>query len=167
MNSFNDTPRGLVADANILIDYYKSDKAILPILSRQVATLYLPSPVLDEVQQLSEKDAFDLGIVVVEPDLDQLFEAQEGDGPTSFQDRLCLVLAREEGWGILTNDKALRKACEDEGISCVWGLEAMALLVEGKCITSARAMATAKKISQINPFITDDILTRFQDRLNQ
>ncbi|MBN1556418.1 MAG: hypothetical protein JXA11_16885, partial [Phycisphaerae bacterium] len=132
-----------------------------------VATLYIPSPVLDEVQQLSEKDAFDLGIVVVEPDLNQLFEAQESDGPTSFQDRLCLILVRQEGWGILTNDKALRKACEDEGISCVWGLEAMAILVEGKYITSARAMATAKKISQINPFITGDILTRFQERLGQ
>lgn len=167
MNSYNNTPRGLVADANILIDYYKSDKGILPILSRQVATLYIPSPVLDEVQQLSEKEAFDLGIVVVEPDLDLLFKAQMGDGPTSFQDRLCLVLARQEGWGILTNDKALRKACEDQGISCVWGLEAMAILVEEKYITSGRAMATAKKISQINPFITSDILTRFQDRLGQ
>lgn len=165
MSPSGDKPAGLVADANVLIDYAGSDKSILPLVSRHIATIYVPSPVLKEVRKLSEKDAASLGIVVVEPTLDQVLKAQAGEGQTSFQDRLCFVIARDAGWSVLTNDMVLRKACDNAGIACVWGMEAMAILVETKHLSAARATGVAKKIAHINSFITGSILERFRTRI--
>ena len=165
MSSSGDAPTGLVADADVLIDYTEADRSVLALISRHVAAIRVPSPVLEEVRQLSEGDVAVLGIVVVEPTLAQVLEAQVGEGTTSFQDRLCFVMARAEGWGVLTNDAALRKACHDVGLLCVWGIEAMGLLVEAKHLSAQRAMAAAQRIAHVNPFITDRILQRFRSRL--
>ncbi|HUW84589.1 MAG TPA: hypothetical protein VMZ31_17540 [Phycisphaerae bacterium] len=83
----------------------------------------------------------------------------------SFKDWLCFVVARDAGWSVLTNDMALRKACDSTGVSCVWGMEAMAMLVETRHLSAARAMGVARKIARINPFITDSILERFRHRI--
>ena len=165
MSSSGDKPAGLVADANVLIDYTESDRSVLALISRHIATIHVPSPVLEEVRKLSEKDAAGLGIVVVEPTLDQVLKAQAGEGQTSFQDRLCFVIARDASWSVLTNDTALRKACGSANISCLWGMEAMAILVETKHLSAARAMVVAEKVAHINPFITGSILERFRTRI--
>jgi len=156
---------GLVADASVLIDYVETDKSVLALISRHLGTIHVPSPVLEEVRGLSEKDAASLGVHVAEPPLHQAFEAQAGATPMSFKDWLCFVVARDAGWSVLTNDMALRKACDSADISCVWGMEAMALLVDAKHLSAARAMAVARKIARINPFITDSILERFRHRI--
>ena len=154
-----------MADANVLIDYAESGRSILALISRHVATIYVPSPVFGEVNKLSEEDAAHLGIDILEPTLDQALEAQAGEGPTSFEDRLCFVVARDEGWSVLTNDIKLRKECDNEGIACLWGMEAMALLVKSKNLSAARAMSVAEKIAGINPFITDSILQDFRNKI--
>jgi len=156
---------GLVADASVLIDYVETDRSILALISRRLATIRVPSPVLEEVHRLSETAGAALGIDVVEPTLRQALEAQGGEGPMSFKDWLCFVVARDAGWSVLTNDMALRKACDSKGIPCVWGMEAMAMLVDAKHLSAARAMVVARKIARINPFITDSILDRFRDRI--
>ena len=158
-------PAGLVADASVLIDCAESDRSVLALISRHLATIHVPSPVLAEVRGLSEKDATRLGIDVVEPTLDQLLEAQAGEGPTSFQDRLCFVVAQDAGWSVLTNDTALRKVCDSAEISCVWGMEAMVILVKMERFSAKRAMVVAQKIASINPFITDTILERFRSEI--
>lgn len=50
--------------------------------------------------------------------------------PLSFQDRLCLIIAKDKGWTLVTNDRPLRKECEREGITVVWGIELVGNLVE-------------------------------------
>ena len=159
------SPAGLVADASVLIDYVETDRSILTLISRHLATIHVPSPVLEEVRALSETEAANLGIQVPEPTLRQALEAQAGEGRMSFRDWLCFVVARDAGWSVLTNDTALRKACGTAGVSSVWGMEAMAMLVDAKHLSAARAMAVARKIAHVNPFITDSILDRFRHRI--
>ncbi len=124
MSQSNKKPAGLVADANVLIDYAKSDKSVLALISRHVAKIHVPSPVYEEVGDLSQRDAVKFDISIVEPTLDQVIEAQAGDGPTSFQDRLCFVMARDTSWALLTNDKALRKISKIKTLNAfgVWKL---------------------------------------------
>lgn len=165
MSQADKKPVGLVADASVLIDYVDSDMSVLPLISRYVAAIHVLPPVLEEVHRLSEKDAAALGIDVVEPTLSQLFEAQAGKGPTSFQDRLCFVIARDANWSVLTNDTALRNACTSAAIPCVWGMEAIAILVEMKHLSTAEAMEVAEKIARANPFITASVLERFRNRI--
>jgi len=165
MTGPQDKPAGLVGDANVLIDYVNADRSVLSLISRHLATIHVPSPVLGQVDQLSESDAALLGIVVVEPTLDQALEAGAGERPTSFQDRLCLIVARGAGWSVLTNDTALRRACKEAGIPCVWGMEAMAILVDEGRLSPARAMRVAEGIARSNRFITQSILDRFRKRV--
>jgi rRNA-processing protein FCF1 len=134
MSASRNKPTGLIADANVLIDYADSTMSVLKLISQHIAPIHVPSPVFQEVAQLSEEKAINLGINVVEPALEQALEAQAEQGSTSFQDRLCFVTVRDMGCSVLTNDVALRKACDNNGIGCLWGMEAMAILV--KRITS-------------------------------
>ena len=66
MSQARKKPAGLVADANVLIDYAESATSILALISLHVATFHIPMPVLEEVHQLSEEDAAGLGINVVD-----------------------------------------------------------------------------------------------------
>ncbi len=164
MSPSGDKRVGLVADANVLIDYIESDKTVLALMSRHLAPIHVPSPVFDdEVRKLSAKDAQALSIDVMEPTLDQVLEARAAQGATSWYDRLCLMVARDAGWSVLTNDIALRRACDGTKVSCVWGLEAMTILVGTKHLSAARAVGVAEKIARANPFITRRIVQRFRD----
>ena len=158
-------PTGLVPDANVLIDYANTDKEILSLIGRHLATIHVPSPVLAEVRQLPLREARRLGLQVVEPTLQEATEAAVGGGAISFQDRLCLITARINGWMCLTNDKPLRKACQEVKVTCIWGLEAMRVLVAGRHMSRQQAWATAEQIARTNPFITKAILKRFHEQI--
>ena len=91
--------------------------------------------VLEEVNELDEQRSVAFGLAVVEPTLEQLAEAARGVGALSFKDRICLVLARANGWTCITNDVALRQECRDVGIRVFWGLETLAYLVDCGALT--------------------------------
>lgn len=155
-------PSGIVPDANVLIDYVDSDRGILALITKHIAPIHVSLPIAAEVRQLSAKEAIRLGLDIVEPTLTQATEAAQRRGATSFQDRLCMIVARDSGWSCMTNDKALRTACKQAGVSCIWGLEAMGMLVRAGHLRGAQACAVADQIAASNPFITPAIIARFQ-----
>jgi len=107
----------LILDANILIDYCQCDRSIIKLICYYVGEIYLAAPILNEINQIDEGDCLELGIKLVEPELEQVMLAAGGKGPLSFQDNLCLILAKENGWTCVTNDKPLRKKCQNEGVT--------------------------------------------------
>lgn len=156
-----------ILDANVLIDYCKSDKSILALVSKCVGVIHLASPVLDEVKQLSLDELSDLSIDLAEPELDQLLTARSRRGPLSFQDHLCLLMAAANTWTCVTNDSKLRRECETQGIETMWGLEPLALLTDARQISREAALDVAKKIQESNPrFITKEIIKRFRTRIS-
>jgi len=120
----------LILDANILIDLYKCDWALLKLISTHVGQIHLATPVLSEVHEIDEGDCEKFGIILVEPDLDHMFLASQDRGPLSFQDKLCLILAKEYGWTCVSNDKSLRRKCQSEEVPVIWGIELICILVE-------------------------------------
>jgi predicted nucleic acid-binding protein len=158
--------RFLIVDANVLIDYAATDRAILGLVNRYLGTVCIPRPILDEVTQLSATDCDRLGLLIVDGSVEQLLEAGRVRGRLSFHDRLCLILAEAEGWTCVTNDKALRRSCGELSIPVLWGLELMAELVFGGKLSREAALEVARSIQRINPrHITADILQRFELRL--
>jgi rRNA-processing protein FCF1 len=99
----------LILDANILIDFYNYDMTIIQLIGRNVGQIYLPTPILDEIDEIDEDCCTELGIILIEPTLDQALSASAKNGPLSFQDNLCLIIAKEHGWTCVTNDKPLRR----------------------------------------------------------
>jgi rRNA-processing protein FCF1 len=159
--------RSLVVDANVLIDYALSDKAVLGLMSRHLGAVYIPRPILAEVKQLTEADCGALGLRIVDGRLEQLLEAGQARGRLSFSDRLCLILARAEKWNCVTNDKALRRACRQVSVRVMWGLEPMLDLVAKGALPKASALAIARVIQALNPLhITAEIVQRFEERLD-
>ncbi len=140
----------LILDANILIDFCQCDRTIVKLVCNYVGQVYLTTPVLNEVKQVDEGDCQELGIILVEPELDQVVLAAEKKGPLSFQDNLCLILAKENGWSCVTNDKPLRKRCRDEGVTIIWGVELICMLVESVGLPLEHATDIIMKMPGIN-----------------
>lgn len=153
--------RFLILDANILIDFFKCDRTIIKLICTYVGQIYLATPILNEVKEISESDCIELGIILVEPELEQVMVAVERRGPLSFQDHLCLTLAKGHGWTCVTNDKPLRRECEFESIPLIWGIELICILVESGGLPSLHAKDIILRIQQNNPkYITDDIVNK-------
>jgi len=159
---------GIISDANVLIDYAKSDPNVLGLINKHISKLYVPSPVLSEVDQLNKSDIAKLGIEIIEPSLAQLIEAAQirQDKPSvSGEDAICFVIARDNNWACLTNDKALRKYCEDGKVTCIWGIGIMRHLVKAGKLTPQKAFDIAQDIQSKNKYIAPAVIKRFQKQL--
>ena len=161
-------PTVLLADADVLIDYRESDLAILALVARHLGRLAVLPPVLDEVRGVTAKECGRLGVEIVEVETERMLLASEVESSVSFNDRLCLVVCREEGWTCLTNDRALQRLCKRHGVETRFGLGLMVDLVEAGALTRRRAVAVARRIRVSNPLhITDRVLDRFLDALDR
>lgn len=162
------TTAWFIADANVLIDYAQTSPDILGLVARHIGPVYVAAAVLDEVEQLDEAQCQAIGLTPVEGSLAQMTEAAQRGGPLSFEDKLCLVLARDNGWACLSNDGPLREACKAQGVSVVWGLEIMLWLVQASHLDADKAIEVAEAIHLSNPlYITRKIITTFRQRVRQ
>ena len=157
-------PRKLmIMDACVLIDFIKAERAVLELVVKHVGPLHVTSPVIDEVNEIEdENELVELGLVIVEPEIEDAYTAGGRSGPLSFEDWLCLLTAKRHGFICVTNDKNLRKYCKQEGVALLWGLELMAELHKAGGIPALEAVAVAQAIRLSNPkHITARIVSDF------
>ncbi|MBF0475127.1 MAG: hypothetical protein HQK59_04705 [Deltaproteobacteria bacterium] len=152
-------------DACVLIDFIKADRTVLELVAKHVGPLHVVSPVVDEVNEIDdENELVELGLVIVEPEFEDAFAAAGQSGPTSFQDKLCLLSAKRHGFTCVTNDKNLRKLCKQEGVPILWGLELLAELHKAGGIPGKEAEMIVQEIRKSNPkHITAKIVSHFSD----
>ncbi len=122
----------LIMDADVLVDYVHCDSSIIPLISTHVGRIHVATPVFREVKEITEGDCGELGITLVEPDIEQVIHATEARGPLSMQDHLCVLLAKEQHWICVTNDRPLRRECESQGVPLIWGVELICQFVEAR-----------------------------------
>jgi predicted nucleic acid-binding protein len=157
--------RFLILDANVLIDYCAADRWVLTLISQHVDRIAVPPALLDEVDDLDESECDRLSLAVVEVSLELLTNAGKRRSGLSYNDHLCLLVAKEGGWTCVTNDGRLRRECGAEKVPVLWGLEPLIDLIEGGHLTVTQAHEVATRIHESNPlFITKDIVTRFLAR---
>ena len=161
-------PAYLLIDANVLIDYNDSDISILTLASHHLGQIHVLSTVLDEVDGLDVAECERLGLKVIEPELIQLTEAAVKRGKLSEEDHLSLIVARAQSWTCVTNDRALRKACDDDGVPVLWGLQIMKELVRRDELGAEDAIAVAQAIHECNPnHIPVSLVERFAERVRE
>ena len=155
----------MIMDACVLIDFIKADRSVLQLVVKHVGLLHVTSPVVDEVNEIEdENELIELGLVIVEPEMEDAFAAAGQPGPTSFEDRLCLLTAKRYGFTCVTNDKSLRKVCKEESVHLLWGLELLAELHKAGGIPAKEAEKIAQEIRKSNPkHITAEIVSRFTE----
>jgi predicted nucleic acid-binding protein len=158
----------LLADADVLIDYRDSEFGILALVVEHVGRVAVLAPVLGEVRGVTPAQCVRLGIEVVEVETERMLQAADVESSVSFNDRLCLVVCREESWTCVTNDGALRRLCERHGVETRFGLGLMVDLVAAGALTRRRAIAVARQIQESNPLhINEPVLARFLAALEE
>lgn len=156
----------LLADADVLIDYRESELDILKLVVQHIGRIVVLASVLDEVRGVTPTQCRQLDIEVVEVTTEQLVQASEGESGVSFNDHLCLIACRDEGWTCVTNDGALRRLCEHHGVATRFGLSLMIDLVAVGVLTRRRALAIARQIQTSNPlYINERVIARFMTAL--
>ena len=124
-------------------------------------------PVLDEVHGVTATACVELGIEIVEVETERMLQAAEIKSQVSFNDRLCLVMCRENDWTCVTNDGALRRLCAHHGVETRFGLGLLVDLVAAGALTRERAEDIAHRIHASNPMhINERVLRRFAGALD-
>ena len=157
--------KAIISDANVLIDYVKANKKILHLAVKHLCDIYVPVPVLREVKDISRSELEKLGIIIFDPTLAQINQAAQKPFGLSFQDQLCLLIAKENSWVCATNDKQLRGQCEKDGVEVIWGLEIMVLLNKEGYLERIEAEKTVEKIGVSNRYISKDLIKKFIAKL--
>jgi hypothetical protein len=157
----------LIMDANVLIDLCAADRTVIRLISEHVGRVHVPLPVLEqEVSQIDASEYDVLEIAPVDPPLQTATAAAQRRAGLSFHDHLCLLLARDNGWTCVTNDRRLRIECATENVDVLWGLETVALLVDRGVLVAGAAEEIALAIQAVNPkFITAAVIAGFRERI--
>jgi predicted nucleic acid-binding protein len=160
-----ETKQLLIMDACVLIDFIKADRNIFKLFARYVGEIHLTSTMVREIKEVDNvEELVALGIVIVEPEISDAYEAANLAGQTSFHDRLCMLTAKRHGLTCVTNDTNLRRLCEREKVQYIWGLRILAELCLYGGIAAGRAIEIAEQIHRDNPFhITVKIIDGFKD----
>ena len=156
-------PKFMILDACVLIDFVNADKFVLASITKNVGSIYVVSPVVSEVKDLENEDELtDLGVIVIEPEMEDAYIAAAEGGATSFEDKLSMLTAKRNGYVCVSNDTSLRKLCESEQVPIMWGLQLLLALHKANGIQADDAIRIANKIHETNPrHITQKIITRF------
>ena len=159
--------RLIIVDACVLIDFFETDRTVLQLVASYVASVHVVSPIVEEVRDIDgPEELTELGIYVMEPEIEDAYAAAIGGGTVSFQDRLCLLTAKRHGMTCVTNDKSLRSLCTKEGVPLLWGLELLLELHAAGGIPRTIAETVAQAIHEANPrHITRSLLARFKAKI--
>ena len=159
-------PAFLILDACVLIDFWDTDPSVITLVVRQIGPTHIAENLLAEVRQVDRSAAVEAGLTIIEPSLEMMTAAARRRTGLSFQDHLCLLLAREHGWTCVSNDGRLRRACAEDGVPALWGLELLAQVVEAGGIPAEAAIEVAKGMATLNPYLTEAVVARFVARVS-
>jgi len=154
----------LIMDACILIDFLHSDRSVFKLISNHLGALYVANPVLEEIKEIeNEQELAKIGLEVVEPETGDAMAPGGNVGPLSFQDWICLLTAKRNGFACVTNDNKLMQTCKKEGVDTIRGLALLVKLHEAGGITAEHALLIGREIHISNPkHISAVILAKFK-----
>jgi len=157
----------VVADACVLIDFLGAAEELLVLGARRVWEVHMLTPIVAEIRSLEEGRCDELGLVAVEPEFDLLLEAQTRRRSLSFQDRLCLVYAKNltPNGVVWTNDKKMRQEAEADGLQVYWGLDLLVELVRQGHAEQEEALDAASAILANARFKVEPIMAQFRAAL--
>jgi hypothetical protein len=85
-----------------------------------------------------------------------------------FLDSICLLVARDHGWSVITHDRATRKACDGNEIAVVDAFDLILKLQEGAHLALERTIRTAQMLREANPYcISERQLKDLEQRMNR
>lgn len=135
----------------MLIDCASVADDLLPLIAEHLGPVAVLTTTVDEVRRVSTEPCARWGIAVVEATPEQYTAAAALASGKARNDDLCLVVCRDLGWTLATNDRDLRKRCAREGVRTRWGLELLRALVSLGVLTRIRAEAIVGELPEASP----------------
>jgi hypothetical protein len=158
----------LIADGGILTDFVEADMSVLGLIAKHLGPLQVPSLILPQVKKLDGPSCKRLGLEVIECTAEQLLEAGFRNAGLSFEDRICIILARDGNSACVTNEVVLQKACAQIGIATLGGPDLIVELRRRLHISASKAEKILRALHSVNPYhITKGILTQYQRTMGQ
>ena len=159
----------MIMDACVLIDYINGEPDLFKLVSSHIGPIFVVPPILEEVDSIeSIEELEDLGLLPIEPEIEDVFTAEEMDGQTSFQDNICFLTAKRQSFICVSNDTNLRRQCTNADVPILWGLELILDLTKAGGILKKEASRIARDIQKSNPrHITARILSDFEAKLKR
>ena len=159
----------MIMDACVLIDYINGEPDLFKLISSRIGPIYVATPILEEVDSIkSIEELEDLGLLPIEPEIEDVFKAEKMDGQTSFQDNICFLTAKRQSFTCVSNDTNLRRQCTNASIPILWGLELILNLTKAGGILKKDASRIARDIQTSNPrHITARIMSDFEAKLKR
>lgn len=75
----------MIMDACVLIDFIKTDRTVLELIVKHVGPVHVISPIVEEVGDIDdESELLELGLVIMEPEIEDVYAAASHSGPISF-----------------------------------------------------------------------------------
>lgn len=168
MTSDNGSLQHFLIDADVLLDFVKTNLFIIDLIGSCLGTVYVTSDtVVEEIGDTTEQNLQDHRIIIIEPELADAYKAASIKGKTSFRDRLCFYTAKRNNMICVTNDSNLRKLCIQEGVETVRSLRLVANLYKVGGISYREAITIANEIKNINTYITENIIDEFKSILKE
>jgi hypothetical protein len=153
----------LVADGGILSDFVEADVSVLGLIAKCLGPLQVPSLILPQVKNLDVQSCKRLGLGVIECTVEQMLEAGFWNAGLSFEDRICMIIARDVNSTCVTNEFVLQKACAQIGVETLGGLDLIVELRRRLHISASRAEKILRALHSANPYqISNGILTQYQ-----
>jgi rRNA-processing protein FCF1 len=164
-----DPARFMIMDACVLIDYMNGEPDLFKLISSHIGPIYIATPILEEVDSIkSIEELEELGLIAIEPEIEDVFTAEELGGQTSFQDNICFLTAKRRSLTCVSNDINLRRQCTEESVPILWGLELILDLTKAGGIGKKEASRIARDIQKSNPrHINARILSDFVVKLKR
>jgi len=133
-----------------------------------VAPVHVLRDSLDEVDGMNLTHCRELGLTVIDVELEVLPSLTALPRRLSRRHRLAFHVCRERDWICATTDRPLRQSRGEHGIRARRGLEPMLELVSVVVLAPSRAWRTARRIHENSPHhISEAILERFAARLDR
>ena len=97
----------------------------------------------------------DLGIIILPVEI-ALMErvARYHDTRLSVPDRSLLLMAKDKGYAVWSNDRRLRENCGANGVRVLWEFEVLRWLVDRDFMSAADLLAVAERVEATNPYLS-------------
>jgi rRNA-processing protein FCF1 len=155
-----------IIDSSVIIDYRAVQPLVLGSIAEHLGPVLVPEPILGEIDGMNHRDCEDLGIEVIDPEMeDYAYAASKPYAGPSGNDLVCMHIAMRLKAVCVTNDKPLREACIDSNVNVMWGLRPMIQLVKVGALPPQNASGIAKSMVDQNSWIPRSALSQFEKDL--
>ncbi len=145
-------PAILVADADVLANYYECGCGVLELIARHIAKVVVLEPVLHKTDALTPGQCRELGVEIVETHTKWLLQAAETSITVDFNDYVCLLACIDKNWTCVTNEGPLRRLCLRHNVPTQYGIGPVEHMVAAGVLTQQRGIAIAQRMQGLHPF---------------